>query len=62
MGKLDVQYSRLQSVHPAVDALHYVFSLSTMSGEGRCPIGQGVVIRYDATGVAISSQIFSRIK
>ena len=43
-------------------ALHDMFSFPAVSGEGSCPISQGIVICYDATGVAISTQIFPRIK
>ena len=62
MRQLDVQNRALQAVHPAVDAFHHMLALAAVTSERRHPIGQSLVIGHGAAGIAVSSQVLSRIE
>ncbi len=52
----------LQTVKTAINTLDHVITLSAMPRKGSHPVGQLVIFGHQATGIAVSAQVFSRIK
>src|SRR5258708_21619405 len=47
VGQLCLENRRLQPVHPAVVRLHHVFVLAAVTGEGRHPLRELIVVGHD---------------
>src|SRR5439155_1947437 len=62
MRQFRVDNSCLEPLHAAVDPFHHVIAFATVTCKSCHPVGESIIIAYNASGIAIRAQVFAGVK